>query len=96
MPRAGSIARGLENRNLQWETTDTKNIGIDYGFFNNRLNGSFNYYYNKTEDLLITKVLPPSAGLSNPILNVGKMRNTGIEFEINYQDSKAGWDWNIG
>ena len=93
---AGSIARGLENRNLQWETTDTKNIGIDYGFFNNRLNGSFNYYYNKTEDLLITKVLPPSAGLSNPILNVGKMRNTGIEFEINYQDSKAGWDWNIG
>lgn len=93
---AGSIARGLENRNLKWETTDTKNIGIDYGFFNNRLNGSFNYYYNKTEDLLITKVLPPSAGLSNPILNVGKMRNTGIEFEINYQDSKAGWDWNIG
>lgn len=93
---AGSIARGLENRNLKWETTDTKNIGIDYGFFNNRLNGSFNYYYNKTEDLLITKVLPPSAGLSNPILNVGKMRNTGIEFEVNYQDSKAGWDWNIG
>ncbi len=93
---AGSIARGLENRNLKWETTDTKNIGIDYGFFNNRLNGSFNYYYNKTEDLLITKVLPPSAGLANPILNVGKMRNTGIEFEINYQDSKAGWDYNIG
>ncbi len=93
---AGSIARGLENRNLKWETTDTKNIGIDFGFFNNRLNGSFNYYYNKTEDLLITKVLPHSAGLANPILNVGKMRNTGIEFEINYQDSKAGWDWNLG
>ncbi len=93
---AGSIARGLENRNLKWETTDTKNIGIDFGFFNNRLNGSFNYYYNKTEDLLITKVLPHSAGLANPILNVGKMRNTGIEFEVNYQDSKAGWDWNLG
>lgn len=93
---AGSIATGLENRNLQWETTDTKNIGIDYGFFNNRLNGSFNYYYNKTEDLLITKVLPPSAGLDDPVLNVGKIRNTGIEFEINYQDSKAGWDYNIG
>lgn len=93
---AGSIARGLENRNLQWETTDTKNIGVDYGFFNNRLNGSFNYYYNKTEDLLITKVLPASAGLSNPILNVGKIRNTGVEFEINYQDNKAGWEYNIG
>lgn len=93
---AGSIARGLENRNLKWETTDTKNIGVDYGLFNNRVNGSVNYYYNKTSDLLITKVLPPSAGLANPILNVGKMRNTGVELEVNYQDSKAGWDWNVG
>lgn len=93
---AGSIARALENRSLKWETTDTKNIGVDYGFLNNHINGSINWYYNKTEDLLITKVLPPSAGLSNPILNVGKMRNTGVEFEINYQDSRAGWDYNIG
>lgn len=93
---AGSIARALENRSLKWETTDTKNIGIDYGFFNNHINGSLNWYYNKTEDLLIYKVLPPSAGLTSPILNVGKMRNTGVEFEINYQDSKAGWDYSFG
>ena len=92
----GSIARGLENRSLQWETTDTKNIGVDYGFFNNHLNGSINWYYNKTENLLITKVLPPSAGLTSPILNVGKMRNTGIELEVNYQNNTNGWDYNIG
>ena len=92
----GSIARALENRSLKWETTDTKNVGIDYGLFNNHLNGSINWYYNKTEDLLITKVLPPSAGLTSPILNVGKMRNTGVEIEVNYQDSKAGWDYNFG
>lgn len=92
----GSIARALENRSLKWETTETTNIGFDYGLFNNHINGSFNWYYNKTSDLLIYKVLPYSAGLNNPILNVGKMRNTGIEFEINYQDSKAGWDYNIG
>ena len=92
----GSIARGLENRSLQWETTDTKNIGVDYGFFNNHINGSVNWYYNKTENLLITKVLPPSAGLTSPILNVGKMRNTGIELEVNYQNSTNGWDYNFG
>lgn len=92
----GSIARGLENRSLRWETTDTKNVGFDYGFFNNHLNGSINWYYNKTEDLLITKVLPPSAGLTSPILNVGKMRNTGFELEVNYADSKAGWDYSFG
>lgn len=92
----GSIARTLENRSLKWETTETTNIGVDYGLFNNHLNGSLNWYYNKTSDLLIYKVLPYSAGLANPILNVGKMRNTGVEFEINYQDSKAGWDYSFG
>lgn len=94
---AGSIATGLENRSLKWETTDTKNIGVDFGFFNNRLTGAFNYYYNKTEDLLITKKLAPSAGLDNPTLNVGKIRNSGIEIELNYSD-KAGRDfeYNIG
>ena len=79
----GSIARGLENRSLQWETTDTKNIGFDFGLFNNKLTGALNYYYNQTEDLLITKALPPSAGLTDPTLNVGKIRNTGFELELN-------------
>lgn len=92
----GSIARALENRSLKWETTETTNIGVDYGFLNNHINGSVNWYYNKTSDLLIYKVLPYSSGLENPILNVGKMRNSGIEFEINYQDSKAGWDYSFG
>jgi TonB-linked SusC/RagA family outer membrane protein len=93
---AGSIARGLENRALKWETTDTKNIGIDFGSFNNKLTGTFNYYHNTTEDLLITKALPPSAGLNNPILNVGEMRNTGIELEINWADRINKFDYNIG
>ncbi len=92
----GSIARGLENRSLKWETTDTKNIGLDFGFFDNKLTGALNYYYNQTEELLITKALPPSAGLNNPILNVGKIRNSGIEVELNWADSKGGFDYNVG
>ncbi len=66
-----------------------KNIGLDYGLLNNRLSGSLNYYYNQTEDLLIIKALPPSAGLTNPILNVGKMRNMGVEFEANWREQKG-------
>jgi tonB-linked outer membrane protein, susC/ragA family len=93
---AGSIARGLENRSLKWETTDTKNIGVDFGMFNNKLTGALNYYHNQTEELLITKALPPSAGLANPILNVGKIRNTGFEFEVNWNDRKGDLDYNIG
>ena len=93
---AGSIARGLENRSLKWETTDTKNIGVDFGMFDNRLNGAFNYYYNQTEDLLITKALPPSAGLNNPILNVGKIRNKGFELELAWRDTKGDFEYNAG
>lgn len=93
---AGSIARGLENRSLKWETTDTKNIGVDFGLFNNKLTGALNYYYNQTEDLLITKVLSPSAGLANPTLNVGKMRNTGFEVELNWADQVKDFNYNIG
>lgn len=92
----GSIARGLENRSLKWETTDTKNIGIDFALLNNTIVGAFNYYHNQTEDLLITKVLPPSAGIVDPILNVGKIRNSGIEFELNYTNRKGSFDYNVG
>ncbi len=73
-----------------------KNIGLDYGLLNNRLSGSLNYYYNQTEDLLIIKALPPSAGLTNPILNVGKMRNMGVEFEANWREQKGEFNYNIG
>lgn len=86
----------LVNDDLRWETTDTKNIGFDFGLFNNKLSGSLNYYYNTTEDLLIEKVMPPSAGIYNPTVNVGKMVNKGFELELNYGDNINGFDYNIG
>ncbi len=92
----GSIATGLENRDLKWETTDTKNIGLDFGFFDNHLYGSINYYLNETSDLLITKQMAPSTGLDSPVLNVGKMRNSGVEFEINWSKSVGGLQYNLG
>lgn len=95
-PWPGSTAMGLANRNLQWETTDTKNIGFDYGLLKGKLSGSINYYYNQTEDMLITKKLAPSVGLLDPIMNVGKIRNTGIELELNWQDKVGDFDYNIG
>ncbi|MDF9828720.1 TonB-dependent receptor [Parabacteroides sp. PF5-6] len=95
-PWPGSIAMGLANRNLQWETTDTKNIGFDYGLLNGKLFGSFNYYYNKTSDMLITKKLAPSVGLWNPVMNVGEIRNTGIELEVNWNDRAGDFDYSIG
>lgn len=95
-PWPGSIARSLENKSLKWETTDNKNIGVDFGLYNNKLTGALNYYHNETIDLLITKALPPSAGLTNPTLNVGKMRNNGVELELNWNDKFNDFNYGIG
>ena len=71
--------------NLKWETTQSYNVGIDYGFFNNRLYGGVDVYYKLTEDLLA--VIPVAAGtnFTNQILtNVGSMTNRGAEVSLNY------------
>lgn len=95
-PWAGSISTGMANNDLQWETTESKNIGFDYGMFDNRLTGSVNYYNSTTSDLLITKVLAPSAGLDDPTLNVGKIRNSGIEFDAKWIEKKGDLGYTIG
>jgi iron complex outermembrane receptor protein len=70
--------------NLKWEETSSTNIGLDYGFFKNRINGSIDYYKKKTYDLLA--VIPTIAGtnFSDLILtNVGDLENEGVEWNIN-------------
>ena len=95
-PWPGSIATALENRNLQWETTDSKNVGIDFTLKSGKISGSMNYYHNVTDNLLITKRLAPSAGIDNPILNVGKISNSGFELEVNYRDQVEEFKYNVG
>jgi iron complex outermembrane receptor protein len=68
----------------KWEQSATTNLGIDYGFLNNRITGSIDAYYKNTKDLLGTVNIPAGAGFSNTfITNVGNMVNRGIEFNIN-------------
>lgn len=92
-PWPGSASYTLQNRDLKWETSKSTNIGLDFALMNNKLSGSINYFDNKTDGLLITKEVPPSAGVDNPILNVGKIANKGIELELTYNLRKK--DWNI-
>ncbi|MFT3682697.1 MAG: TonB-dependent receptor [Ferruginibacter sp.] len=73
-------------QNRKWEQTATSNIAIDYGFFNNRISGSIEYYYRKTTDLLNLITQPAFTNFSNTtIANVGSMVNKGVEFSINAQ-----------
>lgn len=72
------------NADLKWEETTTYNIGIDYGFLNNRINGSIEFYKRKTTDLLVNANYPAGSNLSNKgNINLGDLENTGIEFNIN-------------
>lgn len=92
----GSISWDMTRNDLKWETTDTKNIGFDLGLFNNKLTAAINYYINETNDLLISKQIPPSVAYNTPVLNVGKMRNQGFELELNWSDKVKDFDYSAG
>lgn len=78
---AGGTEKIAANPNLKWETTTTRNLGIDYGFLNQRISGSLDLYLNSTNDLIIK--YPISAGYNYQYRNIGSTRNMGIEFSVN-------------
>ena len=82
----GAIARDLENKNYKWEEMSSLNIGVDFGFLNGKIEGAVNYYKNQTYDMLVRKPVPASAGISTPVVNVGKVQNSGVEFELGYRN----------
>ncbi|MCZ4696205.1 TonB-dependent receptor [Ancylomarina euxinus] len=94
-PWTGSIATGLENRELQWETTISKNLGLDFTLLGNKFNGTINFYNTTTEDMLIYRQLPGSAGLDSPVLNVGEINNKGFEFELGYYKQDGDFKYSI-
>ena len=72
------------NPDLKWEKTTTYNVGLDFGFLNNRINGAVDYYYRKTTDLLNSVFVSAGTNFKNKVLsNVGSLENSGIEFSIN-------------
>lgn len=72
----------LSNPNLGWETTKTLNGGIDFGFFQNRLQGSIDLYFSNTFDLLLNKSIPSVNGTSSILQNIGETKGNGLEFQI--------------
>lgn len=86
------------NRDIKWEVTNTLNVGIDYGFFNNRLFGSLEYYERKTKDLIAQVFVDPFTNFSNKLdKNIGDMQNRGIEFSVNAIPVKTkDFKWTVG
>lgn len=81
--------------NIKWETTTTYNVGIDFGFFNDRLTGNIDAYMRDTKDLLNEVMTPMGSNFGNKLLtNVGSLRNKGIEFALNVIPVQTK-DWNL-
>jgi TonB-dependent starch-binding outer membrane protein SusC len=86
------------NPSLKWEQTATTNIGVDFGFLNNRINGSLEFYEKKTSDLLNNIPQPAGSNFSAFfIANVGNMTNRGVEFTINAEPiEEKDLIWDLG
>ncbi|MDN5330418.1 MAG: TonB-dependent starch-binding outer membrane protein SusC [Bacteroidales bacterium] len=83
--------------NIKWEETTTLNVGIDYGFANDRIYGSIDLYKRKTKDLINFIPVPAGSNITNYILtNVGNLENQGVEFSINakpFVEKEFAWDF---
>ncbi|MBQ6379347.1 MAG: TonB-dependent receptor [Prevotella sp.] len=81
----GSKANGLANEDLKWEESEQTDLGLDFGFWNNKLTFTVDYYIKKTNGMLMTMPIPSYVGETKPIGNVGDMQNSGVEFELGYK-----------
>jgi len=88
----------MGNPDLRWERNETTNIGIDYGFFENRIAGSVEVFRRLSKDLLLNQSLPQISGFNSITKNVGEVLNQGFEFElrsININHGGFKWETNF-
>lgn len=88
----------LPNEDLGWEYSSTWNFGVDFSLFHGRLSGTFEYYIQKTHDVLQSVSLPRTSGVSSYTANIGKTENKGFEVTLNGTiiENSNGWRWTAG
>jgi TonB-linked SusC/RagA family outer membrane protein len=94
-PAFGFRLDEIPNADLGWEISSTVDVGFDFGFFNNRLSGSFDWFRTNTTDMLLERNLPFTSGYQNILQNVGATRTSGLELGLNavIMDRPNGFSW---
>lgn len=93
----GLGVNGITNPNLKWESTESINAGIDFGFFDGRVSGSVDVYNKTTKDLLVNIDIPGSTAYGSLTVNRGEIQNKGVEAALNIDlIRKKDFKWNIG
>ncbi|MDB5134834.1 MAG: TonB dependent receptor, partial [Mucilaginibacter sp.] len=90
---AGQRFTQLANPNLKWEKTTQLDFGLDWGFFNGRLSGGFDYYRKNTRDLLLNVNVPETLGIASQTQNLGKLYNQGFEVTLNSDNFVGKFRW---
>lgn len=94
----GFLQTGVANPNLQWEKSNTTEVGTELGFLKNRINAAFAYYNRITDDKIASVLLPTSSGVSSIRTNNGSMRNRGVEMDVSYrviQNKDFTWQFGV-
>jgi len=98
----GALVNGIapstiSNRDLSWEKTSSYDIGLDFGFLEDRIYGSFEYFNATTTDLLLAVQVPSALGFTNALTNIGEVVNKGIELSVTSRNTvgKLKWQTNL-
>lgn len=94
---SGLVTSRLETPDLKWESNLNLNIGLDFGLFNDRISGTIEYFDRRSKDLLFSRPKAPSLGFSSIDMNIGDLKNTGIEIQLNAVPVRTtDFRWTIG
>ena len=89
------MASRMANPTLQWEKTKSWNFALDFGFLNDRITGTMEFYTMNTNDMIMSQPLPVFTGFNNITTNLGQVNNTGFEFSLNTVNIKQkNFEWN--
>ncbi|MGO1597805.1 MAG: TonB-dependent receptor [Sphingobacterium sp.] len=92
----GTAKSNLGNRNLGWERSEQLDVGLDARFFEGRVTFTADYYRRLTQDMLLNVEIPYSSGFSNATVNLGKLENTGWEFDLQTVNTTGELQWTTG
>ena len=95
---AGIVPSSLGNDILQWEEQVQKEIGLDYGFWDDRIRGTLGFYQKKVDNLLYSDPVPISSSFSSVYQNIGSLKNRGVEFDVRVdivKNSQKDLTWNV-
>jgi TonB-linked SusC/RagA family outer membrane protein len=91
------VQSNVPNTNIKWETVEDYDLGVDMGFFGNKLTATFDVFRRNTMDMLMFQALPAHAGYgyTSPVTNIGSMKTNGLDFTVGYAENKGDFTYGL-